>query len=125
MEGGGYTSISILRTICSFHLRQLGSCWKGHHTVCMYVALFSCLMSRDIFTWVSCLLDLPHCGTSGGPGGWGDRHNHNIRQHSKYVIFQKGQKSDVMHFSVVWINKEGIFRGIISTRGLVIKIIFI
>ena len=39
MEGGGHTSISLLRTICSSHVRHLGSCWKGFDTVCMYVVL--------------------------------------------------------------------------------------
>ena len=33
------------------------------------VVLFSCLICRDIFTWVPRSLDLPHRWTSGGPGG--------------------------------------------------------
>ena len=41
VEGGRHTSISILRIICYLHLRQLGSCWEGHDTVCMCVVLLS------------------------------------------------------------------------------------
>ena len=44
---------------------------------------------------------------------------------SKFVIFQNGKEIDVMYFSVVLISKECIFKEILSTRSLVIKIIFI
>ena len=44
---------------------------------------------------------------------------------SKFVIFKNGKEIDVMYFSVVLISKECIFKEILSTRSLVIKIILI
>ena len=44
---------------------------------------------------------------------------------SKYVIFQNGQKIDILHFSVLLVSMECIFGEILSTSGLVIKITLI